>query len=321
MFEKVRRGDIRILLGSTFKLGLGVNVQDRLIAVHHLDVPWRPADMTQREGRILRQGNTNPEVKIFRYITEGSFDAYSWQLLETKERFISDLLSGNISSRSSSNINDTVLDYSEVKALAVGNPLVKKRVEISNEISRLITLQNKYIEERISNQKELDKIPAEAELLEKKIKSCEQDLEYYKSHKRLAQDSDARARIREKIAREVLDNILETREKKILTYQGFDVILPANMTREKPYIYLARCGKYYIELGESSKGNLIRIDNFLEGLSGYLEKLKLNLSRLREKENEIRNALSKDESFAGLIRDYQMKLTAIDKELGVEKNE
>ena len=188
-------------------------------------------------------------------------------------------------------------------------------------MSRLITLQNKYIEERISNQKELDKIPAEAELLQKKISSCEQDLEYYKAHKKATQDSDARIRIREKITREVLDNILETREKKILTYQGFDVILPANMTREKPYIYLAREGKYYIELGESSKGNLIRIDNFLEGLPSYLEKLKLNHSKLLEKESELKKALSKQENFAIQIENCQKKLTAIDKELGVENNE
>lgn len=119
---KVRNGDVRILIGSTFKLGIGVNIQDKLIALHHLDVPWRPADMTQREGRILRQGNTNPKVYIYRYITEGSFDAYSWQLLETKQRFIAGLLSGALTDRSGSDIDSTVLDYAEVKALAVGNP-------------------------------------------------------------------------------------------------------------------------------------------------------------------------------------------------------
>lgn len=134
LFARVRSGDVRVLIGSTLKLGIGVNVQERLIAVHHLDVPWRPADMTQREGRILRQGNTNPKVQIFRYITEGSFDAYSWQLLETKQRFITALLSGTLSERSAADIYDTVLNYAEVKALAVGNPLVKKRVETANEL-------------------------------------------------------------------------------------------------------------------------------------------------------------------------------------------
>jgi SNF2 family DNA or RNA helicase len=129
MFEAVRKGEIRVLLGSTFKLGMGVNVQDKLIAIHHIDVPWKPADMTQRNGRIIRQGNTNEEVFIYRYITEGSFDAYSWQLLESKQRFISAILQGSIKERYGSDISDTVLNYAEVKALAIGNPLIKKRVE------------------------------------------------------------------------------------------------------------------------------------------------------------------------------------------------
>ena len=121
LFGNVQDGEVRVLLGSTFKLGLGVNVQDRLIAVHHLDVPWRPADMIQREGRILRQGNTNEKIYIYRYITEGSFDAYSWQLLETKQRFITALLSGSYIERSGTDIEDTVLDYEPHLALFVSD--------------------------------------------------------------------------------------------------------------------------------------------------------------------------------------------------------
>ena len=155
LFLRVRKGDIRVLIGSTFKLGLGVNIQNKLIAIHHLDVPWRPADMTQREGRILRQGNENAKVYIYRYITEGSFDAYSWQLLETKQRFISGLLSGSLADRSGSDVESTVLDYAEVKALAVGNPLVKERVETANELTRYLALQRKAIETHIRLEKEL----------------------------------------------------------------------------------------------------------------------------------------------------------------------
>ena len=163
LFMKVRNGEVRILIGSTFKLGLGVNIQDRLIALHHIDVPWRPADMTQREGRILRQGNVNSQVYIYRYITEGSFDAYSWQLLETKQRFISGLLSGSLTTRSGADIEDTVLDYAEVKALAVGNPLVKKRVEAANELTRYLTLQRKLVDSRIRMEKELLELPGKVE--------------------------------------------------------------------------------------------------------------------------------------------------------------
>ncbi|MBR0457315.1 MAG: DEAD/DEAH box helicase family protein [Firmicutes bacterium] len=149
LFRSVREGEIRVLIGSTFKLGLGVNVQDRLIAVHHLDLPWRPADMVQREGRILRAGNRNAKVEIYRYISEGSFDAYSWQLLETKQRFITDILSGSIAGNSGSEVDDTVLNYAEVKALALGNPLLRSRVETRNELSRLSVLQRKSIENRL----------------------------------------------------------------------------------------------------------------------------------------------------------------------------
>lgn len=129
-------GKIRILIGSTQKLGTGVNVQERLIAVHHVDVPWKPADMIQREGRLLRRGNTCEEVFVFRYITEGSFDAYTYQILENKQKFIAQFLSGSLTAvhRDESDCADTVLTYAEVKALAIGNPLLKKRVELSNEL-------------------------------------------------------------------------------------------------------------------------------------------------------------------------------------------
>ena len=169
LFTKVRKGSVRVLIGSTSKLGLGVNIQDKLIALHHLDVPWRPADMTQREGRILRQGNTNSKVQIFRYITEGSFDAYSWQLLETKQRFISGLLSGSITDRSNSDIEDTVLNYAEVKALAVGNSLVKERVEAANELTRYTALQNKLTESRIAMERELMELPSKIDYQQKLV--------------------------------------------------------------------------------------------------------------------------------------------------------
>ena len=163
MFKRVREGEIRVLIGSTFKLGLGVNVQDKLIAIHHLDVPWRPADMTQREGRILRQGNTNPEIFIYRYVTTGSFDAYSWQLLETKQRFITSILSGHLRERSGSDVSDTALSYAEVKAIAVGNPLVKKRVETSNELDRLTILRRERFKQLEAMEQELESLPSKIE--------------------------------------------------------------------------------------------------------------------------------------------------------------
>ena len=155
LYEDVNKGKIRVLIGSTFKLGIGANVQTKLKAIHHLDVPWRPADMTQREGRILRRGNENKEVMIFRYITEGSFDSYSWQILETKQRFISQFLSGSSYQRSIEDLDNNVLSYAEVKAIALSNPIMKQVAEKENEIKTLQILCNKYVEDRTKLQQHI----------------------------------------------------------------------------------------------------------------------------------------------------------------------
>lgn len=329
LFKKVRSGEIRVLIGSTFKLGIGVNVQDRLIAIHHIDVPWRPADMTQREGRILRQGNTNDKVYIYRYITEGSFDAYSWQLLETKQRFIQDLLSGSIVERSGSEIDDIVLNYAEVKALAVGNPAVKTRCEKANELTRLYTLQHKLIEARIGMQQELLEIPTKIENERKYIAKCKSDLAFYKDLKSKElpprdqhekdQQIEKRRALREFIGNEVRDYVLETSEKTILEYKGFKVVLPANMTREKPYCYLVREGKYYVELGDTDVGNLARIDNFIDNLQTHLDRLNAILRGYLIREADIKAQLEKDDDYTARIEELKREIENLDRQLGATK--
>lgn len=329
LFAQVRNGDIRILIGSTYKLGLGVNVQERLIALHHIDVPWRPADMTQREGRILRRGNTNSKVYIYRYITEGSFDAYSWQLLETKQRFISELLSGSLTERSGTDIADTVLDYAEVKALAVGNPLVKQRVEAANELTRYMALQSKLVESRIRLEKELLEMPGQIHNQIDLIEYCKQDLAFYTEWRKInlpvedsklkKEEAEKRKTLRELIGTAIREHVLETKEKTLISYRGFAIVLPANMTLEKPYVWLKKSGKYYVELGDTDIGNLIRIDNYLDSLGDHLGKLMLNLEKLREKEKDIRVELSKDESYTDQIETYKNKVKKLDKKLGVNK--
>lgn len=329
MFAEVRNGDIRVLLGSTFKLGLGVNIQDKLIALHHIDVPWRPADMTQREGRILRQGNINSKVQLFRYITEGSFDAYSWQLLETKQRFITGLLSGSLTERSGTDIEDTVLDYAEVKALAVGNPLVKERVETANELSRYLTLQRKLVESRIRMEKELLEMPGKKSNQENNIVGCEADIAYYTGWKqanpapsdnKVKKDvAEKRKQLRDYIHSSLMGYVLEPKEKILMTYRGFKIILPVNMTREKPYVWLKRNGRYYVELGDTNTGNLIRIDNYLDDLQTHLDKLNKGLAKLWERERQLKEELRKEESFSDEIENCRQKLEKLDKKLGVDK--
>ena len=329
LFAKVRSGDIRILIGSTFKLGLGVNIQDRLLALHHIDVPWRPADMTQREGRILRRGNANPQVYIYRYITEGSFDAYSWQLLETKQRFISALLSGSLTARSGADIENTVLDYAEVKALAVGNPLVKKRVEAANELTRYLTLQRKLVDARMRMEKERLELPGKIEHQQNLIAKCEEDLAAYRAWQRenppvtdirlKKAEAKKRKSLRSCINAAVTDYTFETREKTLLRYRGFDIVLPANMTQEKPYVWLSRRGKYYVELGGTEIGNLVRIDNYLDTLDSHLEKLESGLSGLIEKKIALQAELAKNEDYSAQIEQYSAEVERLDKELGVDQ--
>ncbi len=318
LFRQVQTGQVRVLIGSTFKLGLGVNVQDKLIAIHHLDVPWRPADMTQREGRILRQGNENKTVKIFRYITEGSFDAYSWQLLETKQRFIVGLLSGSLEDRSGSDIEDTVLDYAEVKALAVGNPLVKERVETANELSRLLTLQRKAIETHIALEKELAELPGKMTRQRDLIQKCREDAEFMQQTFAV-QDKELRRQIRKTVYDAVCANELATKERVLMTYQGFQIVLPTNMSKEKPYVWLQRQGRYYVELGDSEVGSLIRLDNALEGLPVHLEKLESNLVEMEQRELALQVELQKDDDFTEQIAACKENLAEIDKKLGVDK--
>lgn len=342
LFARVREGEIRVLIGSTFKLGLGVNIQDRLIALHHLDVPWRPADMTQREGRILRQGNTSERAYIFRYITEGSFDAYSWQLLETKQKFISALLSGSLAERSGSDIDDTVLDYAEVKALAIGNPLVKKRVEAANELSRLMTLQRKAIDSKIGLEKELLSVSGRIEDIADRIEKCKKDREACEERNAdalqlrgsraqcgesrdgafsdgLSDDGHERRAIREQINRAVRENILEREEKKLMTYRGFDLILPAHMMGDSPYIIIAGEGRYRVEMGDTEVGNLIRIDNFISNLGGHLEKLEISLKKLKERKKDIEAELEKKESYSELISSCKETIEKMDKKLKAGK--
>ena len=396
LFGRVRSGEVRVLIGSTFKLGLGVNVQDRLIALHHLDVPWRPADMTQREGRILRQGNTNPKVQIFRYITEGSFDAYSWQLLETKQRFINAILSGSMEERSMSDVEDTALDYAEVKALAIGNPLIKKRFETANELERFRTLQRKTVEERLRMEKELSELPGEIRRKEEQIGLCRKDIAFVRdwSEAHLAvggaaegaadgaadmpndgpvggstdgpadgpndgpasgsadeptdgpkdgpdgvtdgsadesadgkakkksirkREAEFRKQFRETLDKAIKENVLETRERRFTDYRGFELILPANMLREKPYIWLRKNGKYRVELGDTEVGNLIRIDHFMDSLDEYMEKLQKALNGLQTREHDLKTELAKSAGYTKQIEILRKELEDIDRKLGVEK--
>lgn len=330
LFRQMRCGEVRILIGSTFKLGIGVNVQDKLIAIHHLDIPWRPADMTQREGRMLRQGNLNERVYMYRYTVKGSFDAYSWQLLETKQRFINDLLSGSYTERSGTEIEDSVLSYAEVKALAVGDPLIKKRVEVANELSRMRSLNSTEIERRARLTRELDELPArinrQNELIQKAMldkRSFDKTLvEAYapQTKEEKALEAEQRKALRERIFSAVQQNVLHPTERTLIAdYRGFSIVLPAFMSDEKYFVYLVKRGRYYVELDrDSDRGVLTRLDNFLEKLEDHITKLGGSLADLTEKGARIREELEQENIYPNKIISLKAELENIDKALGVE---
>ena len=317
LFKKVVDGEVRVLIGSTFKLGLGVNVQKRLKALHHLDLPWRPADLIQRQGRILRQGNMNSEVYLIRYITEAGFDAYSWQILETKQRIIAEIFSGMVSERTCADVDGTVLSYAEAKALAIGNPQIKERVEIANKLSRFMILQAEAVEEKRRIGQELKELPARIKKQKELIELCEKDIAYYSENKR-EYDKDEQKEVREKISLALELGVGNPVEEEILVYQGFRVVIPPFMKKEKPGVRLIREGSYYVEMGTEA-GVIRRLDFFLDELERQRDLYKLTLDKFNAHRAALRESMKREVSYADDIEELRKRLEEIDKELGVKK--
>lgn len=318
LFEAMNKGDLKVVIGSTQKLGVGVNVQERLVAIHHLSVPWRPADMVQREGRILRKGNTSKEVFIYRYITEGSFDAYSWQLLENKQRFISSFLSGTSAAREMDDIADTVLTYAEVKALAIGNPLIKKRVEVANKLERVkITCRSRQ-KEMQQLRVVIDSLPAKIKDFENLAKRTEKDYVFYQKNKETIPNEE-RIAFGEELLEAIADNIGCPNERMFDSYQGFDIYLPANMEYEHRYILVKskhdgiyRCE---IEADRTPLGCSKSIDYLLEHLNERAERLYQNAETSRKQKREAEADLERDNPFLAEVERITNELSAIDNEL------
>ena len=328
VFKAVREGRIRVLIGSTFKLGLGVNVQDRLVAVHHLDVPWRPSDMIQRNGRILRAGNRNEEVEIYRYVTEGSFDAYSWQLLETKQRFITDILSGTIAGRSGSEVDNTALDYAEVKALALGNPLLKSRVRMRNELTRLSALQRKSVENRLRLEQRYKALPDDIAAKELELSICKSDCAFLAERGKDVYDglttrekqrmADHRRLLRDILGKNLYGYVMRTEDRALFDYRGFMIVMPAGMHQDHPYLCLVREGRYKVDMSDKETGMLIRIDNFLDKMDEYVARVQREKELLEQELAEIEIELSEADSYADMIEECTEKLDKLDEELGVK---
>jgi N12 class adenine-specific DNA methylase len=217
LFEKVRQGTVRVILGSTAKMGTGTNVQKRLVAMHHLDAPWKPAEVEQRDGRILRQGNENPEVAIYRYVTEGSFDAYMWQALETKARFIAQIMSGDCAVRKADDIGDQELSYAEVKAIASGNPAVLTLAETDAELQRLAILRKNHADGQYLARKNIRDLPDDIKRLEKRLDGLTADMATMAGNK----DTPSQEFVAERLKR-MPEKVSETYRTPLGKYRGLD---------------------------------------------------------------------------------------------------
>lgn len=324
LFSKVRKGTVRVLLGSTVKCGAGTNIQDKLIAQHDLDVPWRPSDMEQRAGRIIRQGNVNKEVFIYRYVTEGTFDAYLFQILENKQRFISQIMTSKTPIRAAEDVDEGSLSYAEIKAMATGNPLMKEKMELENEITRLKVLEANENTNRYKLEKKIETFyPGEMKRLEGLIEAVRQDMETTapKGDKFSGLTLGEKSYIERQEAAEALLKAIKssTEERCIGTYRNRKIETGYNVITNKHTFILKGAANHYGEWGESDEGNLIRMDNVLEKMQERLIRLKEQLEATKDQLLRARQAAEKPFEKAEELKDKLLRLAEINKILDLSQ--
>ena len=294
LFSKVRSGDVRVLLGSTAKMGAGTNVQSRLVAVHHLDVGWKPSDMTQRNGRIIRQGNMNKEVKVFNYVTEGTFDSYLFQTLENKQRFISQIMTSKSPVRSCEDVDEQALSYAEIKALCAGNPLIKEKMDLDVQVAKLKVLKADHQSQKFRLQdKLLTKFPADIQETNAYIAGVKADAQLAAAHpqvqegfcgmtiKGVTYDEKKTAGERLVLACSELPN---AEEKVIGSYRGFELSLRFDTFRSEYQAILKGQRRYPVPLGTDPLGDIIRLDNSLNNFPERITAAENELDTLHQQQ-------------------------------------
>ena len=331
LFSKVRSGDVRVLLGSTAKMGAGTNVQSRLVAVHHLDVGWKPSDMTQRNGRIIRQGNMNKEVKVFNYVTEGTFDAYLWQTLENKQRFISQIMTSKSPVRSCEDVDEQALSYAEIKALCAGNPLIKEKMDLDVQVAKLKVLKADHQSQKFRLQdKLLTKFPADIQETNAHIAGLKADAQLAAAHPQgkeefcgmtirgVTYDEKKTAGERLVLACSELPN---SEEKVIGSYRGFELSLRFDTYRSEYQALLKGQRKYTVPLGTDPLGNIIRLDNSLNNFPERITAAENELDTLHQQQTvaqiEVEKPFPQEEELA----EKSARLAELNAQLDVdEKN-
>lgn len=333
LFAKVRNGDVRVLLGSTAKCGAGMNVQDRLVALHDLDCPWRPGDLTQRSGRIIRQGNSNELVKIFRYVTEDTFDAYLWQTVENKQKFISQIMTSKSPVRSCEDIDEAALSYAEIKALCAGNPLIKEKMDLDIDVAKLKLLKANHQSTKYRLEDNLLKhFPESIERHEGYIKGFEQDIVTLKEHtQKVPQGELLKDDFKITIKGDTLtdkDNagaaILEACKEiknsdpvEIGSYKGFTMYLRYAAFGNEHTLSLKGAMSHTVKLGLDARGNLTRIDNALNNMPQRLQSVQKELENLYNQQAAAKLEVQKPFTQEQELKEKTARLAVLDRELNM----
>ena len=332
LFAKVRSGQVRFLLGSTAKMGAGTNVQDRLIALHHIDVPWRPSDIEQQEGRILRQGNQNEKVKIFRYVTEGTFDSYSWQLIENKQKFVGQIMTSKSPVRSCDDIDEAALSYAEVKALATGNPHIKEKMDLDIQVSRLKLMKSNHMSQKYRLEDNITRIyPQQIEFLEEFIQAFQRDIEQYneklaanKQHffmnvdgQLYTEKKDAGLAIIDMCKR--LNGINSTAD--IGEYLGFKLNLTFDSFNNRFLLNIKGYMSHRIEIGSDPIGTITRINHLLTAMPGKLQEAHTKLENINVQLETAKIEVTKEFPQEAELAQKQKRLSELNALLNMDQKE
>ena len=331
LFKKVRSGDVRVLLGSTSKMGAGTNVQKLLYASHDLDCPWRPADLEQRAGRIIRQGNTNEKVHIYRYVTKGTFDTYMWQTVEQKQKFISQIFTSKSPVRVADDIDPTALSFAEIKALSTGNPYIKEKMELDMEVSKLKLIKSSFMSQIYDLEDKVVKFyPKQIAEIAARIKGLEKDIETVKQYPK-AEDKFNTMTIDGfgYFEKEKAGNALIERCKKMTSeepvnigdYRGFSMELSFDSFQKLFYVTLVGCLSHKVELGTDVFGNIQRIDNALDGFEKRLETEKEKLANINTQYETAKVEAKREFPQEAELQEKTKRLAAVEALLKMDKKD
>ena len=332
LFAKVRSGEVRILLGSTQKMGAGTNVQDRLVALHNLDCPWRPSDLEQRQGRIERQGNMFPEVEVYRYVTEQTFDAYLYQLVESKQKFISQIMTSKSPVRSAEDVDEVALSFAEVKMLATGDERFKEKMDLDMQVSKLKVLKQSYLNQHYElEDRVLQHFPKEIKELEQLISAYGCDVPLLEQHKPKGEDRFCPMTLQGVTYTEKADagrmllaickEYPLTQPKEIGSYRGFQMEIYYDTVNTHYCLNLCGKTKHKVNLGEDALGNLTRIENELARITDKLEAAKTRRTEILSQIENAKEELAKPFDFEDELKEKTERLNALNIELNLDQKD